>query len=151
MWVEDSGEAVRSRPVRRHLRPHSMLALVPVGCWLVGLAVDLAARRATDPRFLVEVSALLAELGLFGGAVACLAGFVDLRSVPLGTQTFRLAMWHLGAMLTVMVLYLASFVFRLATPEGQPVGALVVLLSTIAVAVIATGGAVGAFLAHRRI
>ncbi|MEU0880411.1 DUF2231 domain-containing protein [Lentzea sp. NPDC005914] len=143
MWVDDHPGMSRSRPLRRHLRAHSLLAVVPIGCWSVSLVLDLASmtRAATS----------LIGIGLLGAGAAGVAGLVDGIAVPSRTRSFRLVMMHFGLMATVVILYLAGYVLRVAEPADRSVSLPLVILSAVSAVVTAIAVVIGVVLAHRRI
>lgn len=151
MWIDDTNESIRSRPLRRHLRPHSLLALVSIGCWSVSLVLDFASRTAVDPGSAVPVSTSLIGYGLLAAAAAAVAGFVDALPVPAKTASFRMASFHFGLMISGYVVYLTGYVLRRAEPVDQPVGLQVLVVSLIGAAFVLTGAVVGVLLAHRRV
>jgi uncharacterized membrane protein len=143
MWVDDHPDTSRSRPLRRHLRVHSLLAVVPIGCWSVSLALDLAS--------MTRPATLLIGIGLLGAGAAGVAGLVDGIAVPSRTRSFRLVMAHFGLMTTAVILYLTAYVLRVAEPVDRPMSPPLVILSMVSAVLAAIGVIAGARLAHRRI
>ncbi|XVV06672.1 DUF2231 domain-containing protein [Actinosynnema sp. CA-248983] len=151
MWRDTAADTARSRPLRRHLRPHGLLAVAAISCWAVSLGFDIASLSATEPASMARAATSMIGYGVHVAAVAAIAGFVDALSVPPGTKAFRLALIHFGLMTTASIGYLVGYVVRRSEPLGQPVGAQSLTVSLIGAALVAVGAVAGALLAHRRV
>lgn len=151
MWIDGKTDTTRSRPWRRHTRPHAVLGLLPVGCWSVSLVLDFASRSAVDPAPDVRAATSLIGWGLLAAGVAAVAGFLDSLPIPAHTKTFRLALVHFGLMTAAFITFLSGYVLRKAEPLDQPVGMQALVVSLIGTLFLVAGVVSGALLAHRRV
>lgn len=151
MWIDDETDTARSRPWRRHTRPHAVLGLLAVGCWSVSLVLDFASRSAVDPMSDVRAATSLIGWGLLAAGVAAVAGFLDSLPIPARTRAFRLALLHFGLMTAAFITFLTGYVLRTAEPPGQPVGVQALVVSLIGALLVLVGVVSGALLAHRRV
>ncbi|MDX8034813.1 DUF2231 domain-containing protein [Lentzea sp. BCCO 10_0856] len=151
MWIDGNADMTRSRLWRRHTRPHAVVGLLPVSCWLVSLVLDFASRSAVDPASHVRAATSLIGWGLLAAGAAAVAGFLDSLSIPAGTKTFRLAMVHFGLMTAAFFTFLTGYVLRKAEPLDQAVGVQALVVSLIGVLFLVVGVVSGVLLAHRRV
>ncbi|MGM1060882.1 DUF2231 domain-containing protein [Saccharothrix sp. Mg75] len=150
MWSDADKDTARSRPLRRHLRPHSLLGVVVIGCWSLSLGLDIASYSAADPAPLVRASTSWIGYGLLAALAAGIAGFVDALPVPVRTRSHVLVLLHFAFMTTVAVTFLVGYVLRRSEPVDQPLGVQALVTSLIGAAIVLAGGVIGALLAHRR-
>ncbi len=147
------GEA--KRPVSRLAGPyghpfHPILVTVPIGAWVASFVFDLASRLSDEPVVFAKGALWLIGLGLVGAAAAAMLGFLDLFAIPTGTRAFRTGLLHMSLNLVVVALYAGAFLLRrgrLEQPDGVPVG--LIILSAVALGVLAVSGWLGGQLAYR--
>ena len=151
MWIDDETERARSRPWRRHTRPHVALALVPVGCWSMSLVLDFASRSTGDPVPDVRAATSLIGWGLLAAGVAAVAGFLDSLPIPSRTKAFRLVLIHFGLTTAAFITFLTGYVLRKAEPLDQAVGVQALVVSLIGAMFVLGGVVSGVLLAHRRV
>ncbi|RDI35336.1 DUF2231 domain-containing protein [Lentzea flaviverrucosa] len=149
MWSDGKTDTIRSRPWRRHARPHAVLGVLPVSCWLASLVLDFASRSAVDPVSDGRAATSLIGWGLLGAGVAAVAGFLDSLSIPAGTKEFRLALIHFGLMTAASITFLTGYVLRKAEPLDQAVGVQALVVSLIGALFLVAGVVSGVVLAHR--
>jgi len=92
----------------------------------------------------------LIGLGLVGALTAAMFGFLDLFAIPTGTHAFRTGLTHMTLNLAVVGVYAGSFLLRRGR-LGQPGGVAVwlIVLSAVALALLAVSGWLGGKLAYR--
>ncbi|MDX8143210.1 hypothetical protein SAMN04488074_11985 [Lentzea albidocapillata subsp. violacea] len=151
MWIDREMDAARSRPWRRHTRPHAVLAVLPVGCWSVSLVLDFTSRSAVDPAAHVRGATSLIGWGLLAAGAAGVVGFLDSMPIPARTKAFRLALVHFGLMTVAFIAFLTGYVLRKAEPLNQPVGVQALVASLLGALFLLTGVVSGVLLAHRRV
>jgi uncharacterized membrane protein len=147
------GEA--KHPVSRLAGPyghpfHPILVTVPIGAWVASFVFDLASRLSNEPTVFAKGAFWLIGVGLAGAAAAALLGFLDLFAIPTGTRAFRTGLLHMSLNLVVVALYAGAFLLRrgrLEQPDGVPVG--LIILSAVALGVLAVSGWLGGQLAYR--
>jgi uncharacterized membrane protein len=151
VWIDGKTDTTRSRPWRRHTRPHAVLGILPVGCWSVSLVLDFVSRSAVDPASDVRAATSLIGWGLLAAGVAAVSGFFDALPIPARTKAFRLVLVHFGLMIAAFITFLTGYVLRKAEPLDQPVGVQALTVSLIGALLLLAGVVSGAMLAHRRV
>ncbi|NUR93378.1 MAG: DUF2231 domain-containing protein [Nonomuraea sp.] len=124
---------------------HPILVTVPIGAWVSSLVFDVAAQVVSDPDFLVRGSRWLVVIGLVGAVAAACVGSLDLFAIPTGTPAFRTAVLHLALNSVVVLGYLGSFLWR----ANGSVGAGIIALDVVLLAVLGLSGFLGGKLAFR--
>lgn len=127
---------------------HPILVTVPIGAWVASLVFDLASFWAGDPAVFHTGALWLIAIGIVGALLAAVFGVLDLLAIPRRTKAFRTGLFHMGANLTVVVLFAAGFVLRLGQPEGQPVGTVPLIVSILALVLLAVSGWLGGKLTY---
>lgn len=124
---------------------HPMLIVFPVGLLIFSLICDLGfLTNPGNPDW--RIAAFYAMAGGFIGAlVAAIPGLIDLLSLA-NPRIKRIALIHMGLNLTVVVLYGANLWLRW---HEAPVAGAPLVLSVIAVGVLAVSGWLGAEMVHR--
>lgn len=129
---------------------HPMLVTVPIGAWVTALVFDIASHIVDDPGFLTRGAEWLIAIGVLGALAAAMAGFLDLLAIPTGTTAFRTGLVHMSLNLTVTVAYAINFAWRHGSyTDGKPVGAGMLTLAAISLAVLGVSGFLGGKLAYR--
>ncbi|BDM69284.1 hypothetical protein HEK616_27710 [Streptomyces nigrescens] len=129
---------------------HPILVTVPIGAWVGSLVFDVASHLVHDPAVLARGAMWLIALGVIGALVAALVGFLDLFAIPPGTRAFRVGLLHMTLNLLVTAAYAGNFLWRHAGhgPAGS-VGAGMVTLNAVSLAVLGVSGYLGGKLAYR--
>jgi uncharacterized membrane protein len=128
---------------------HPALVVVPIGAWIASLIFDIGSHIVDDPEFLTRGSRWLIAIGVIGGLVAAIFGFLDFRAIPAGTPAKRTALTHLTINLIVTIAYLINFLIRGDQNNTAPVGWGVLVLSAISLAALSVSGYLGGKLAYR--
>lgn len=122
---------------------HPMLVPIPIGLWLFSLFCDLVHRfGAESPNW--EIVAWYTMIGgIVGAVIAAVPGLVDLLSLPSSIRPTGIK--HMALNLTVVVLFVINAYMR---RDGVTDGAIV--LSVIAVALLAVSGWLGGKMVYER-
>jgi uncharacterized membrane protein len=127
---------------------HPILVTVPIGAWVASLVFDIASRVSDDPGFLTRGSMWLIAIGVIGALVAAMVGFLDLFAIPSGTRAFRTALIHMTLNLLLTAAYAVNFGWRHAAWPASRVGAGMLALSAVSLAVLGVSGYLGGKLAY---
>jgi len=132
---------------------HPPLTDIPVAAYVFGAAFDLISFLGRSRSWAVDFHRAATYVFVGGLAVSLLAaltGFWDwLRSTPKGTQARRTVNTHAWIMVTVTVLVIADLAVRLASESGAVhTGAVVLVLSLLAAALVALGATYGGTLVY---
>ncbi|MCP2258784.1 putative membrane protein [Streptoalloteichus tenebrarius] len=98
---------------------HPMLIAFPLGLLVTAVLFDLLF-FATDRDSFAVAAAHTTAVGVVGGAVAGLFGWVDWFAVPNGTRAKRIGLVHGLTNVVVLVLFAVSWVLRLGQATWQP-------------------------------
>ena len=129
---------------------HPMLVTVPIGAWIAALVFDISSRVVDDPGFLTRGAEWLIAVGVLGALAAALVGVLDLLAIPTGSKAFRTGLIHMSLNLAVTVAYAINFAWRHGSyTNGKAVGAGMLALSAVSIAVLALSGFLGGKLAYR--
>ncbi|MFL6055422.1 MAG: DUF2231 domain-containing protein [Actinoallomurus sp.] len=128
---------------------HPILVTVPIGAWVASLVFDIASHVVRDPGFLTRGAMWLIAIGVLGALAAAMVGFLDLFAIPAGTRAFRTALTHMTLNLLVTAAYAGGFAWRHAAGPGSRVGAGMLALSAVSLAVLGVSGFLGGKLAYR--
>ena len=123
---------------------HLVCVSFPVAFWSGTVVTDIAGARSSDP-FWFRMSVTLIAMGLLGGVVAAVFGYVDYLTVTLSRRALRIATTHLVTSLVTLALYSAALALRW-NDNGSLPG---VILSYAGAAVLFAGGYFGSELANR--
>lgn len=130
---------------------HPLFVTVPIGAWVCSLIFDIATKvNDGGSAALTEATYWLIGIGIVGALVAALFGLMDLVRIPRGTRALRLGLTHLTLNLAVVGMYIGNFLWRrddydvlTQVETGQ------LVLSAIALGVLAASGWIGGMLAYR--
>jgi uncharacterized membrane protein len=130
---------------------HPVLVTVPIGAWIASLVFDIATRVNGDGSpALVEASYWLIGLGILGALAAAVFGLIDLLGIPTRTRAFRFGLIHLVLNLTIVGMFVGGFLWRHGTYyETAKVETGPLVLSAVAIALLAVSGWIGGILAYR--
>jgi len=96
-----------------------MLVPIPIGLFLLSLVFDLVAISGGPAA--LGLAAFWAILGgVCGGLVAAVFGLVDWTGIEEGTRAKRIGLLHAIGNVTVVGLFVVSWLLRLDTPNHQP-------------------------------
>jgi uncharacterized membrane protein len=126
---------------------HPILITIPIGAWVASLIFDIIAAASDDPEpFVVGAQALIA-IGIIGGLLAAIFGFLDFSVIEKGTQAKRTATTHMAINLGVVVLFAINYFVR-AGSDHDDVNVVGVVLSVIGLAALGVSGWLGGKLAY---
>jgi uncharacterized membrane protein len=154
----ETAAAARS-PSKRPLTPlagpyghpfHPILVTIPIGAWIAALVFDIASRSADDALVFSKGAYWLIGLGVVGAVLAAVLGVLDWLTIPRRTRAWWTGVYHLVLNLAVTGAFVVSFFVRrdrgFADPETS-IG--LIVLSAVALAVLAVSGWLGGMLAYR--
>jgi uncharacterized membrane protein len=130
---------------------HPLLVTVPIGAFISSLVFDIGTRvEAPHGSALVYGSYWLIAIGIVGALVAAVFGLLDLLTIPRNTTAFRTGLTHLGINLVVVVLYVLNLLWRQDDWDiAKKVRAAQIILSVVALALLAVSGWLGGRLTYR--
>ncbi len=123
---------------------HPMLIVFPVGLWIFSLVCDIAVLAgAASPGW--QTAALYTMVGgLVGALAAAVPGLIDLLSLHVA-RVRRIAITHMALNLVAVALYAVNIWLRLQATADMRVP---VLLSVVAVIILAVSGWLGGEMVH---
>jgi uncharacterized membrane protein len=128
---------------------HPILVTVPIGAWVVSFIFDIAAAYSGEPEVFVKGAFWLIGVGIVGAIVAALFGLLDLFAIPRSTVAFRTGLIHMALNLTVVALFAVSFALRRSHLDEADATVPAVVLSVVALVLLAVSGWLGGKLAYR--
>lgn len=128
---------------------HPMLVTVPIGAWVTSLVFDVVSHTAGEGEVFVKGAFWLIGVGVVGAVLAAVFGLMDLLTIPRGTKAFATAMTHMSLNLVAVVLFATSFAVRRGELDESSVRALPLILSAVALVLVAVSGWLGGHLAYR--
>jgi uncharacterized membrane protein len=129
---------------------HPILVTVPIGAWVASLVFDVASNVVSTPGFLAKGSLWLIAVGVLGALAAAAVGFLDLIAIPAGSRAQQTALLHMTLNLLVTTAYAVNFLWRRGSyAHPGAVGAPMIALSAVSLAVLAVSGYLGGKLAYR--
>jgi len=115
---------------------HPMLVAFPLGLLSTAVIFDIIYLISDEPRWTVAAYYMIGA-GLVGGFAAALFGWLDWVGIPGGTRAKRIGLWHGLGNVTVLALFILSWVLRRDNPALPPTGAIMAGLSAMVFAVVA--------------
>ena len=147
---QSRGKRPRTRLAGPYGHPiHPLLVTLPIGAWVASFIFDLVSLATHKPETWETGAYWLIGIGVLGALAAAVFGLIDLLSIPRRTVAMRTALWHLGLNLTVVALFVVSFLWRLGRGYDEQVMGSMVLLSAIALAALTVSGWLGGRLTYR--
>ena len=125
---------------------HPILVTIPIGTWTASLIFDIAAKARDDGAAFVQGSHWLIGIGIIGALLAAVFGSIDLSGIPRGTAAYRTGLTHMGLNLGIVALYVINFFVR---GGDTTLGAVPIILSIVALAMLGASGFLGGKLAYR--
>ena len=117
---------------------HPMLVAIPIGLWIFSMAADLIFLFGWGSLMWKTVALYTIAGGIVGALMAAVPGFIDFTSIT-DRRVRKIAVSHMVANLTVVVLFGLSFWLRLVNPLGR----LPIAVSAIATVLLVLGGWLG--------
>ncbi len=126
---------------------HPMFVVYPIAMFIAALILDIA-YLITRVAALPIASFYMIGVGIVGGLIAAVFGFIDWLGLQSNTRAKRLGAWHGIGNFTMVVLQLISWFIRLGAPGYVP-SALAVILTLLGVAIILVTAWLGGELVYR--
>ena len=118
---------------------HPMLVPLPIGLLVFSLVCDLIGLWHADNPAWPIVALYCIGGGVVGALLAAVFGFADFLALS-ESRARRLAVWHMVANLTVVALFVVSFMLRLGAPHTPPSA---ILISFVGIALLGVSGWLG--------
>ena len=115
---------------------HTMLIVFPLGLLGTAAIFDIIYLISENPEWAVAAYYVIGA-GLVGGLAAALFGWLDWWGIPAGTRAKRLGLWHGVGNITVLALFILSWLLRRENPALPPTGAIIAGLSGVMLSLIA--------------
>lgn len=125
---------------------HPILIVYPLGLLSAAVIFDVIYLVTGNPTW-TTVSYWMIAAGVVGGLLAAVFGLIDFLYIPSGTRAKRIGMLHGLVNLGVVILFVASWLLRMGSPETPSTAAFA--LSFIAVGGALLGGWLGGELVER--
>ena len=127
---------------------HPILVTIPIGAWVASFLFDLLSRGAEDGFVYSRGAYWLVLIGIIGAIAAGIAGTIDLLGVARGTPAFRIGIIHLVVNDLVTAMFVVSFLIRRGEPKDDPTAIALIVLSGVALVMLAVSGWLGGRLAY---
>jgi uncharacterized membrane protein len=88
-----------------------MLIVLPLGLFSIGVLFD-ALYLATGTEEFADVAFWNITVGIVGGLLAAVFGFVDWWALPKDTRAKRIGLWHGGGNFVIVLLFIVSWFLR---------------------------------------
>ena len=118
---------------------HPMLVPLPIGLFIFSFVCDLIFMWGSGNAVWSTVALYTMGGGIIGALLAAVFGLIDLLSLS-PSKAKTIGIWHMVVNLTVVAIFVVSFVLRMG---GASQARLPVLLSLIGVALLAVSGWLG--------
>ena len=125
---------------------HPILIVYPLGLLSAAVIFDVIYLVTGNPTW-TSVSYWMIAAGIIGGLLAAIFGLIDFLNIPSGTRAKRIGRLHGVVNLCVMILFIASWLLRMNSPEAPSTAAFA--LSFIGVGAALLGGWLGGELVER--
>ena len=114
---------------------HPMLIVFPLGLFATAVLFDLI-RMVKGGGGWGEAAFYDIAVGIVGGLVAALFGFLDWLAIPSRTRAKSIGMWHGIGNFIIVVLFIVSWVIRLPNPASPSVFAFILALVAVVLALV---------------
>lgn len=129
---------------------HPLLVTVPIGAWVASVVFDIVSMVKDDDVAIFAGGAYwLIAIGVLGALVAALFGLMDLFAIPRGTKAFTTGLTHMAFNLSVVALFVVSFIGRANTGYEGKAKPWEFIVSLVALGLLAVSGWLGGKLAYR--
>jgi uncharacterized membrane protein len=127
---------------------HPLFVTIPIGAWVGSLVLDIASKSGDDGGALARGAYWMIGVGIVGALVAAIFGFLDFLGLPRRTRAFKVALTHMLINLTVVGLFIASFIWRADRGASEETSTGLFVLSGVALALLLVSGWLGGMLAY---
>lgn len=147
--VPSRGKQPRNILAGRYGHPvHPILVTVPIGAWVASVIFDIVAFASSeDEAVFAEGAYWLIGIGVIGALLAAVFGLIDLFGIARGTKAFRTGLIHMTINVTVVVLFVISFIVR-AAGDYEEATVPGFILSIIGLVLLSASGYLGGQLAY---
>lgn len=126
---------------------HPILVVYPLAMFSGAVIFDIFNLITANPIFPV-VSFYMIAVGVIGGLVAAIFGFVDWLGLPGNSRARQIGLWHGVGNFIIVVLFIVSWFLRRGADDFVP-NALALILSFAGVALALITGWIGGELVYR--
>lgn len=126
---------------------HPILVVYPLAMFSGAVIFDIL-NMVTDNAVFPVVSYYMIAVGVIGGLVAALFGFIDWLGIPSNSRAKQIGLWHGLGNLIIVVLFIASWFIRRDAVDFVP-NSLALVLSFAGVALALFTGWIGGELVYR--
>lgn len=91
---------------------HPMLVPIPIGAFFLAFLGDVLHMATPEDRFWYDLSYTCIGIGIAFALLAAVVGAIDYIGVTMSARAFRIATRHLVLNVSVVILYLISFLMR---------------------------------------
>ena len=114
---------------------HPMLIVFPLGLFSAAVLFDII-RLVHGGSGWGEAAYYDIAVGIVGGLLAAVFGFIDWLGLPARTRAKAVGMWHGLGNVTIVVLFIVSWVLRMPNPASPPTLAFVLALIAVLMALV---------------
>ena len=122
---------------------HPMLVPIPIGCWILSFACDLAFVLGAGATHWATVSFWAMLAGLLGAVLAAVPGIIDMLS--LAGSPKKIALTHMGLNILMVLLYAMNFGMRV---NGGAIAGLPLVFSIAGITLLAISGWLGGHMVY---
>ena len=105
---------------------HPMLIVFPAGLFTSTVIMDILYLVFRNPALAI-VSFYMAIIGVIGGLLAAIFGFIDWSALPNNSRAKNIGLWHGLGNFVIVVLFATSWLLRRGQPNFVPSGFAMVL------------------------
>jgi uncharacterized membrane protein len=124
-----------------------MLIVFPLGLFTVAIIFDIL-YLITGASVFPTISFYMIAAGILGGLMAAVFGFLDWLGLPRGSRARHMGAWHGIGNFILVVLFLISWLLRLADPNHVP-SVVALLCSFVGAAISLVTAWIGGELVYR--
>jgi uncharacterized membrane protein len=114
---------------------HQMLIVFPLGLLSTAVLFDIISLVRHAPRW-TEVAFYMVSVGVIGGLLAAVPGWLDWWAIPRGTRAKRIGLLHGSGNVVVLALFIVSWLLRRPDPAAPPTLAIVAALLGVVLALV---------------
>jgi uncharacterized membrane protein len=126
---------------------HPMLIVFPVGLFVTAVIFDIL-YLATNNTVFSTVSFFIIAVGVLGGLLAAVFGFIDWSALPNDSRAKNIGLWHGIGNFVIVLLFAGSWFIRWGAPNYVP-SSLALTLSFLAGAMAFVTAWIGGELVYR--
>ncbi len=100
---------------------HPLIMIFPAGLLLAATVFDII-YFMTDNSIFSLLAFWNITVGIIGGLLAAIPGFIDWRAIPSGTRAKSVGLWHGTGNMVTILLFMIAWLLRLGIPAYAPGG-----------------------------